>query len=229
MAWADTSLHVDDTRTATETTYDFSSGYSSLVADGENLAWIEPQIDFAVSAIAHAFNTRTGAHRSVAIPSFSPLTCSLSTAGVVLQGEGPKYRSALYLWNPGSGRSIKLIEAEDAYHSMDSARLSTRYVAWAHRASKEYPNTRIAVMDLSTGTWELVQPYVNAAIVGEVEGNRIWFLGAKSDDSGSSIGYVDIVETSDPAADGMAPPAAHRIRRMKRWPSPKRSRRLRLR
>jgi len=201
VAWADSALHVYDTQTATETTYDFSSGYSSLVADGENVVWIEPQIDLTVPATVHALNTRTREHRSVVIPSFSPLTCSVSTAGVVLAGEGPKNLGALYLWSPGSGYFVKLVGAEDQYHYMEGSRLSARYVAWSNRSTKEYPNNRIAVMDLFTGTWELVQPYVNAASVGEVEGNRVWYSRAKTDLSGSVVGYVDIIETSNPTPD----------------------------
>jgi len=201
VAWADSALHVYDTQTATETTYGFSSGYCSLAADGEDLVWIEPPVDFTVPATAHAFNTRTGEHRSVAIPSFSPGTCSVSTAGVVLAGEGPKNLAALYLWSPDSGHYIKLVGAENQYHYMEASRLSARYVAWSNRSTKEYPNNRIAVMDLFTGTWELVQPFVNAAIVGEVEGNRVWYSRVKTDFSGSVVGYVDIIETSNPTSD----------------------------
>ncbi len=204
VAWADDLLHVYDVRAAVETTYAVSSGYHSLAADGENIAWIEPSGESGLPASLHWLSTRTGAHRQTAIPSFSPIACSISPAGVLVEGEEPAYRSALYLWDPATGLSRKLVGVEDSYHSVFGSRASTRYVAWSQRSSKEYPNYRIAVMDLSSGAWELLYPYLNAAIAGEFDGSRLWFTQATTTnpvtDSYASIGYVDITPTSEPSS-----------------------------
>ena len=196
VAWADNLLHIYDVQTSAETTYAISSWYHSLAADGESLAWIEPSGETGDLASVHWLNARTGAHRKTSIPSFSPIMCSLSAAGVLVEGEGSSYRSALYMWNPATGNSRKLVGVEDSYHYVSASRGSASFVAWSHKSSKEYPNSRTAVMDLSTGNWELAYPYLNAATVGEIDGNRLWFTQVNParplSDTLNSIGYVDI-------------------------------------
>jgi len=204
VAWTDSLLHVYDVDTALETTYAASSAYHSLAADGESIAWIEPSGDTLASSV-HVLNARTGEHRYTTIPEFSPVACSISAAGVLVEGEGPGYRSALYLWSPASSSATKLLGAEDAYHYMSSSRTSGRYIAWSQRSSKEYPNYRVAVMDLSSGESELVYPYVEAGLVGEVDGSRVWFSQAITTqpvtDSYASVGYIDIAPVPERPTD----------------------------